>query len=568
MKRVMRKIFVSVLALAMIVGIIGVQKNVSAAEAESYSHVDVQTSGVSFKVSTKRIGAEEAEEVVYDKIESIRVFVVTGETEKELQLLRQAGDEFGFVVDAKRVEYAGNVYAVKGPNKSWDGLRITDDFDAIKVVATLSNNDTAKIDDVVITIARNDIKNICKGSGDTLGIDFELKSSETMVEYKFVDGENVVDGVVEAGTDVAKFAPETDDNFIGWFVGEDKAESFVVDEPTTFEAKYEEPVVEDPYFYTHVDVQVKGELKVDEEIYDTVESVDSVTVVYEDDTRNLVLQPAKRESDEEFGWVVNKEKVTYKNSIYVCDDWTDNKIPRDYKGLIIEATMSNETGYYEFTFKLENDEKYENACKGKFEDTTKGLDVTLKAEIELPEAVIYVKHVYALKDTYTNTIEDFAKDGRFITGKKVGESYDFSEDLDSLLVLEYNGRTYKFFDCTPTEGMFEDLQAENELVIYYTAEYSSYVAPSNDDNNDYIPVTIIEEEKIVDIVEEEVPEAPAEVEEEEVEEVIEEIEVEVPEIPEALPKTGTAPVELFFGIGSFFMTLGAAFVLFGRRKQF
>lgn len=444
MKRVMRKIFVSVLALAMIVGIIGVQKmNVSAAEEESYSHVDIQTKDVNYVVNTTAYGAAESTPETFNAIKSIISVKLVGY--KDLQFSRQDDTEYGYVLDKDKVTYEGSIYKKNAPK--WDGLRFSkNDFTAIEIVAILKNAENER--KCTITISAEDAikSNSCKGTGEWLGLDITLTGSED-VEVEgtpaTVKVQHIYNTIVCTNGVDGEPSSETID-------GDDINTKCISDVFTAEEIEELKDSTKEDFTCTSY----------------TMNDSDDFTVTGDNDVIKFVYEKKV---------IVNTANVTVIHRYITKKD-----------NVIIDSEEDTDT------------ETYKNQVVG---DT-----ITIKA---------------VNKAGFSNCP-------------------DISHEVDD----EKNEVTFNYYKEIPVE--------EEKPII-----------------NDYTPVVIIEEKKeeVVEIIEEEVPEAPVEEPVEEEEEVVEEIEVEIPEIPEALPKTGTASVELFFGLGSFFMTIGAAFVLFARRKN-
>lgn len=358
----------------------------------------------------------------------------------------------------------------------------------------------------------------------------------------------------------------------------------------------------DVNYYSHIDV------KADVVLYDAddadeangkqykFESVDSVKIFYTDnlDEKPLTLDfygTREEKGIKEYGFVVDKYNVIYKNDYYKINDGRDGKdfehntdnyrFGDNFKRIVVTATIKAEgeaTGV-EYTFEVNHDTAMDkNTCSGKDQDKYRGIDIQLSKHLEKAEELVKYKYTFLNGGVEVKT--GYVEEGKCIPKEEIPTEADFSIA---------GGMKFDGWKLEGDEfGRVFDTDGVNEIALLSDIVFSASL--SNDEPEvtpkppveeekkeekpiipDYTPVvpSFVEEkeEEVIEIIEEEVPEAPAEEPVEEEEEVVEEIEVEIPEIPEALPKTGTASVELFFGLGSFFMTIGAAFVLFARRKN-
>lgn len=251
----------------------------------------------------------------------------------------------------------------------------------------------------------------------------------------------------------------------------------------------------------------------------------------------------------------------------------------------VEAKLADRAGYSFVGYVVTAAAIEAGSEEGQYFVTLNGGDNALVFNYEMTidtreDAGLTVIHEYYSKDTYKpengEKFEGSVDKGYYGVkeGIWVGKNFDFATEGEK--ITTYNGQNYSFNSVSPAsitiQGKTDDAaDASNVIVVKYLRTYSSYVP----DDTPYVPV-IIPDDGGDDETEEEiiVPDVPqGDIEVEPTPEVTPEItpeptvDVEVPEVPEALPKTGTAPNAMFFGIGGLLLLCGAALLVFGRRKE-
>lgn len=251
----------------------------------------------------------------------------------------------------------------------------------------------------------------------------------------------------------------------------------------------------------------------------------------------------------------------------------------------VEAKLADRKGYSFKGYVVTAAAIEAGSEEGQYFVTLNGGDNALVFNYEMAidtreDAGLTVIHEYYSKDTYKpengEKFEGSVDKGYYGVkeGIWVGKNFDFATEGEK--ITAYNGQNYSFNSVSPAsitiQGKTDDAaDASNVIVVKYLRTYSSYVP----DDNPYVPV-IIPDDGGDDETEEEiiVPDVPqGDIEVEPTPEVTPEItpeptvDVEVPEVPEALPKTGTVPNAMFFGIGGLLLLCGAALLVFGRRKE-